>query len=105
MSGDEIAVALTDAEREALRAQLESWFGDPRQAFLVSEIAPVVAHVKADAVAAALAPVERLADEWAEEGASLVRNAYSGGDVVEGQTLERCARNLAALAEGKGGER
>lgn len=48
--------------------------------------------------------VEALADEWAEEGQSLIRNAYSGGDVHEGQTLERCARQLLGVvrADNKG---
>lgn len=41
--------------------------------------------------------VEALAAEWAEEGPSLVSHAYNGGDVHEGQTLERCADDLRAL--------
>lgn len=40
--------------------------------------------------------VGALADEWAEYGPSLVRNACSGGDVHEGQALERCAHDLRA---------
>lgn len=44
--------------------------------------------------------VRALADEWSAEAPSLVRNAYSGRDVIEGATLERCADDLRALLDG-----
>lgn len=46
---------LTDADRADLAARLTSWFGDDRQAFLVSHLAPVVDRIKADAYSAGLA--------------------------------------------------
>lgn len=46
---------LTDKDRADLHARLESWFGDDRQAFLVSHLAPVVDRIKAEACAQAVA--------------------------------------------------
>lgn len=46
-----------------------------------------------------LAKVEALADEWTEEGDSLIRNCHSGRDVNEGEQMRGCASALrAALA-------
>lgn len=36
---------LTGPERGQLRDRLESWFGDPRQSFLVIDLAPVVEEI------------------------------------------------------------
>jgi len=47
--------------------------------------------------------MEELADEWAEEGPALVRNAHDGSYVTEGQTLERCARSLRIALDGMHG--
>lgn len=41
---------LTDADRAAIHARLAVWFGDDRQTFLVSHLAPVVDRIKAEAV-------------------------------------------------------
>lgn len=46
-----------------------------------------------------LAKVEALADEWTEEGDSLIRNCHSGRDVNEGEQMRGCASALrTALA-------
>jgi hypothetical protein len=39
---------LTEDERQVLRGRLAEWFGDDRQSFLVSHLAPVVEHIAAD---------------------------------------------------------
>lgn len=41
-------IGLTETEREALRSRLASWFGDERQAFLASHLAPAVERIVAD---------------------------------------------------------
>jgi hypothetical protein len=41
--------------------------------------------------------IEALATDWAEEGPSLARNAYSGRDVVEGEMLQRHANDLRRI--------
>lgn len=38
---------LTEDERQVLRGRLVEWFGDDRQSFLVSHLAPVVEHITA----------------------------------------------------------
>lgn len=53
---------------------------------------------------AKLARVQELGDEWATEGPSLVRNAYDGSNVTEGQTLERCAAAIHAALSDNGNE-
>lgn len=41
-----------------------------------------------------IAAVWSLVEEWEREGQSLITHAYSGGDVYEGQTMERLAAQL-----------
>lgn len=94
-------------EREVAEAFLREWcrpyFGNDR-ADAVACVARVLGPIVQQARTEALAPVLALADEWATEGPSLIRNAYSPRDVHEGQTLERCAADLrTAVAEGKAG--
>jgi hypothetical protein len=50
-----------------------------------------------DERARVIANVRALANEWREEGESLVRNAHSGRDVHEGMTLVKCADAAVAL--------
>lgn len=66
----------------------------------IAEADPSTVLALLDRLEAAEAAVERvraLADEWATEGASLIRSAYSGRDVHEGQTFERCAEDTRRL--------
>ena len=50
------------AVRAALHSRLASWFGDDRQAFLVSHLAPVVERIVADRLAEAEFHIEQLAE-------------------------------------------
>lgn len=52
MSGD---YNLTEDDRADIHSRLASWFGDDRQAFLVSHLAPVIDRIKSDACAQAVA--------------------------------------------------
>lgn len=45
MSAEQPAKALSADEREMLRGRLVEWFGDDRQAFLVSHLASMVEHI------------------------------------------------------------
>lgn len=56
---------------------------------------PALDAIVADAVAAALAPVERLADEW----------EHIGGEYGDDDSIRRADDLRAALAESKGGDR
>lgn len=60
------APGLTEADREHLRVRLASWFGDGRQAFLVSHLAPAVERIKADACAQATGDMSALHQQVAE---------------------------------------
>jgi hypothetical protein len=47
--------------------------------------------------------IAALRDEWATEGASLVRNCSTGRDVNEGEQMQACARALTNLLPGRTG--
>lgn len=67
---------LTDADRADLHARLVSWFGDDRQAFLVSHLAPLVDRIKADGYLAGLAAgVEVRASEFQQTALEMARKA------------------------------
>lgn len=67
---------LTDADRADLHERLVSWFGDDRQAFLVSHLAPVFDRIKADGYIAGLAAgVEVRASEFQEAALEMARKA------------------------------
>lgn len=78
------------AEREALRSRLASWFGDDRQAFLVSHLAPVVERIVADRLAEAEFHVEQLRDACDSAERSLER--------IEARAVELATERDAALA-------
>jgi len=61
---------------------------------IAAALLPLIREREAAAWERALREVRTLADEWKAEGGSLVMHAYSGRDVHEGQTLERCAYEL-----------
>lgn len=63
-------------------------------AHVAAALLPLIREREAAAWERALREVRTLADEWKAEGGSLVMHAYSGRDVHEGQTLERCAYEL-----------
>lgn len=93
---------LTDAEREALTCDCDETTGSAVYCPMHAEMGHLspdlsadyllatVARIKADAVAAALAPVERLAEECASSGCIHLNDLWG--------------RIRAALAEGKGGD-
>ena len=54
---------LTDEDRGDLHARLVSWFGDDRQSFLVSHLAPLVDRIKSEAYAAGVLESARKAAE------------------------------------------
>lgn len=67
---------LTDADRADIHARLVSWFGDERQSFLVSHLAPVIDRIKADAYIAGLAAgVEVRAEEFQATALEMARKA------------------------------
>lgn len=106
-SDETTAPALTDAEREALTCDCDETAGSPVYCPMHAEMGHLspylsadyllatVACIKADAVAAALAPFERLADQW----------EHIGGEYGDDDSIRRADDLRAALAEGKGGER
>lgn len=73
MSGD---YGLTGADKEALHARLVSWFGDDRQAFLVSHLAPVVDRIKTEALLDMSRKAE-LAERRAEDAGAEVERLRS----------------------------
>lgn len=66
---------LTDKDRADLHARLESWFGDDRQAFLVSHLAPVVDRIKSEACAQAASGAQWDALEMARKAEQAERRA------------------------------
>jgi hypothetical protein len=74
---------LTEADKEALHARLVSWFGDGRQAFLVSHLAPVVDRIKAEACAQAAAECQWNALEMARKADLAERRAEDAEAEVE----------------------
>lgn len=69
-------IGLTDAERADIHARLTEWFGDGRQAFLASHLAPVIGRIKADAYIAGLAAgVEVRAEEFQQTALEMARKA------------------------------
>lgn len=67
---------LTDADRADLHERLASWFGDDRQAFLVSHLAPVIDRIKVDGyIAGVAAGVEVRASEFQETTLEMARKA------------------------------
>lgn len=66
---------LTDKDRADLHARLVSWFGDDRQAFLVSHLAPVVDRIKSEACAQAAAEAQWNALEMARKADQAERRA------------------------------
>lgn len=66
---------LTDRDRADLHARLESWFGDDRQAFLVSHLAPVVDRIKSEACAQAASGARSDALEMARKAEQAERRA------------------------------
>lgn len=74
---------LTDADRADLHTRLVSWFGDDRQAFLVSHLAPVVDRIKAEAAARAAAESQWNAVEMARKADQAERRAEGAEDAFE----------------------
>lgn len=89
---------LTDSDRADLHARLTSWFGDDRQAFLVSHLAPVVDRIKADAHAAGAAD----ALEMARKANLAERRAEDAEAEVEG--LRERWEHVAEGVQGSGGD-
>jgi hypothetical protein len=77
------AYGLTDADRADLHARLVSWFGDDRQAFLVSHLAPVIDRIKAEACAQATAEFQWNALEMARKADLATARAEAAEAEVE----------------------
>ena len=67
-------MSLTDKDREALQSVFAGWSTMP------SELRPVVEEIVADAVNAALAPIEALATEWRATNFAVI---WRGADALE----------------------
>lgn len=67
---------LTEADRADIHSRLVAWFGDARQAFLTSHLAPVVDRIKVDGYIAGLAAgVEVRASEFQQAALEMARKA------------------------------
>lgn len=81
-------LGLTDEDRADLHARLVSWFGDDRQAFLVSHLAPVVDRIKAEAYAAGLAASDVRVAEFQWNALEMARKADQAESRAEGAEAE-----------------
>lgn len=100
---------LTDEDRADLHARLVSWFGDDRQAFLVSHLAPVVDRIKSEAYAAGALEMARKAEQAerrAEDTEVAFERLRSAADKVGHQAVcpvivcDCWMRDLAPLLDG-----
>lgn len=91
-----IDFGLTELDRADLHARLVSWFGDERQAFLVSHLAPVVDRIKSEACAQAAAEAQWNALEMSRRADIAERRAEEAEFHVE-QLRDARARAEAEL--------
>ena len=80
---------LTEADRADIHSRLATWFGDPRQAFLTSHLAPVVDRIKGDGYIAGLAAgVEVRTLEFQQATLEMARKAAQAERRAEGAEAE-----------------
>lgn len=103
---------LSDVDRADIHARLASWFGDDRQAFLVSHLAPVLDRIKSEAVAEfqrnalEMARKAERAERRAEDAEAELERLKAAADKVGHQAVcsdEPCdcwVRDLAPLLDG-----
>lgn len=97
---------LTEDERQVLRGRLAEWFGDDRQSFLVSHLAPVVEHIAADRALEMSRKAEQ-AERRAEDAEAAIEAArdlldgweHDGPDDYAVLLLIRRVREMLALGE------